>query len=66
MIKIENFPVTNIFRPMQYTDYAMFYGQDLILLKSPMSGILFIKVVKNKNEGACNFEFSPIKTIAFS
>lgn len=52
---------------MLHTDQAQFFGEDLIVLKSPMSGILFIQVVKSSHENTsvkpCNYEFRPIKTI---
>ena len=67
IVSIQNFPTANIFRPMLHTDQALFFGEDLIILKSPMSGILFIQIVKSSNENTsvkpCNFEFRPIKTI---
>ena len=53
---------------MQYTDQAMFFGKNgLILLKSPISGILFIQVVRDfdSEPGRCSHEFRPVKTIQF-
>lgn len=31
---------------MPYSDHAEYFGQDLILMKSPVNGILFIKPIE--------------------
>ena len=53
---------------MLHTDKAHFFGEDLILLKSPMSGFLFIQIITDtenddSNGKKCNYEFRPIKTV---
>ena len=66
MVSILNFPSACIYKPMQYTDQASFFGKDgLIMLKSPISGILFIQIVKDydSEQGRCSYEFRPVKTI---
>eukprot|EP00347_Sterkiella_histriomuscorum_P013991 403362584 len=58
VVLVENFPKHCYFQIIEYCDYAQFFGDELIILKSPVNGILFIKPL-NKDE------FMPIKTVSF-
>jgi hypothetical protein len=44
---------------VEYADYAQFFGSDLVMVKSPINGILIFKVLIKD-------EFLPVRTIKFS
>jgi len=43
---------------LEYADFAQFLGSDLVMLKSPINGLLIFKVLRKD-------EFLPIRTISF-
>ena len=43
---------------MEYADYAQFLGSELVMVKSPINGVLIFKVLRKD-------EFLPVKTVRF-
>lgn len=62
---MEAFPCAHIYSACKFADHAQFFGDDLVLLKSPLSGMLFIKIVERHEPLSTTYQFSPIKTVNF-
>lgn len=62
---MESFPTAHIYQACRYADEALFFGEDVVLLKSPISGLMFIRIMERPEPLSTAFQFQPLKVISF-